>query len=128
VPCPPPQIYTCKTPSAKQKFSTTIDGNKFSNPTQTGIQHCRRLLRDLSAAGSGVFDLYGGSGTLTCAAILEGRDIIYVDIDPNMVALAKARIQDLIQKLKDLHAAYLVAPADGVVRPDYLTAEWDLFL
>lgn len=59
---------------------------------QQPIDLARFLVRSLTAMGDTVLDLYGGVGTVSTAAVCEGRNAVYVDGDITMYATARSRL------------------------------------
>ncbi len=65
---------------------------KNRHPTVKPIALMRYLVRMVTPPGGTVLDPFCGSGSTGCAAVLEDRDFVGIDIDPYYIALAEARI------------------------------------
>jgi hypothetical protein len=65
---------------------------KNYHPTVKPIALMRWLIRLITPEGGTVLDPFMGSGTTGCAAALEGRGFIGIDIDAEYVAIAERRI------------------------------------
>ena len=79
-----------------------IDGEAFENSSQGMAEAWRQVVRHCSPPGTPVLDACGGPATLTQAAWEEGRDSLYVDHNPNMLTLAKARLMSFTQGMAQL--------------------------
>jgi hypothetical protein len=77
---------------------------KMVNSTQTSVQFCRRLLQCFSKPGDWVYDLLGGSGSFTVAAILEQRNCIYADNRASQINGVKQRLA--VMKTNRLKSEY----------------------
>ena len=77
-------------------------GNKFEtkpmqnhHPTVKPIELMRYLVRlTKTPTGGVVLDPFMGSGTTGCACVLEGREFIGIEIDPDYFAIAERRIKE----------------------------------
>lgn len=58
------------------------------------------FVQSFSKPGDTVVDLFGGTGTTSLAAENTGRNSIYVDCSKTQVAIAKKRLEDLIDQKK----------------------------
>jgi site-specific DNA-methyltransferase (adenine-specific) len=67
-------------------------GRRNHHPTVKPIALMRWLCRLVCPPGGVVLDPFTGSGTTGCAAVLEGFDFLGVEMDPEYVKLAEARI------------------------------------
>jgi site-specific DNA-methyltransferase (adenine-specific) len=73
----------------------TSAGRANVHPTVKSIDLMRWLLRVVTPRGGVVLDMFAGSGTTGCAAVLEQCRFIGVELDPENaghVAIAQARI------------------------------------
>ena len=61
-------------------------------PTVKPIDLMRWLVRLVAPPGGIVLDMFAGSGTTGCAAVLEGFDFIGLEREPEYVTIAEARI------------------------------------
>ena len=79
-----------------------IEGEEFENGSQGMAEAWRIVVRTCSPPGTPVLDGCGGPATLTQAAWEEGRDSLYVDHNPHMLMLAKARLLSFTQGMSQL--------------------------
>lgn len=70
----------------------TSSGRANFHPTVKPIELMRYLCRLITPPGGTVLDLFAGSGTTGCGAVLEGFSFIGADLDPDHVRIAEARI------------------------------------
>lgn len=73
----------------------TSNGRANVHPTVKPIALMRWLIRLVTPPGGTVIDPYAGSGTTGCAAALEGRPFLGMELDPDeqgFVEIARARI------------------------------------
>lgn len=61
--------------------------------TAKPIELCRWLVRTYSHAGDTVFDPFAGAGAVPLAALLEGREIIASELNPDYFATMQRRIE-----------------------------------
>lgn len=66
---------------------------KNNHPTVKPIALMRYLVRLVTPPGGRVLDPFTGSGTTGIAAVLEGFNFVGVELDPEYVTLAQARIK-----------------------------------
>ncbi len=57
----------------------------------------RFLVRMLTNIGDTVLELFGGVGTMSMAAVCEGRSAVYVDGDASMYSTARARLNTFFE-------------------------------
>lgn len=69
-----------------------IDKRRWKHPTVKHIEFCRKLIRNSTYEGDTVLDPFMGCGTFVCAAFLEKRKAIGVEINPEYFEIAKRRI------------------------------------
>lgn len=67
-------------------------GRKNHHPTKKSIALMRHFVRLVTPPGGVVLDLFGGSGTTGCAAVLEGMRAILCEMEAEYVAIEEARI------------------------------------
>ncbi|QKV20261.1 DNA-methyltransferase [Oricola thermophila] len=77
-------VYTCLTNAPDR------DGR---HPTEKPVALMREILRDFTNPGDMVLDPFMGSGTTGIACILEGRRFVGVESDPKYFAIARERIE-----------------------------------
>jgi DNA modification methylase len=65
---------------------------KNNHPTPKGIELCRWLCRLITPPGGAVIDPFMGSGSIGCAALLEGFDFFGIEQDPHYCEIARARL------------------------------------
>lgn len=75
-------------------FSSKSGGRPRANqhPTVKPIDLCRFLVRLVAPPGGLVLDPFTGSGSIGCAAVLEGRQFIGIERDARYVPIARARL------------------------------------
>ena len=66
---------------------------KIGHPAPFPVELPRRLIQLYTFAGDVILDPFMGSGQVALAAIQTGRQYVGYEIDPNYVALSKARIR-----------------------------------
>jgi len=86
----PPFLYCPKASSSERNAGV---GGKNPHPTVKPIKLMRWLIRLVTRPGALVLDPFCGSGSTGCAAVLEGRDFIGIDLDVESVAVARQRIE-----------------------------------
>ena len=69
-------------------------GKKFGHMTVKPVLLMRQLIQLFSEPGQVVLDPFVGSGTTAVAAVNDDRRFIGFEIDPDYVAVAKARVKD----------------------------------
>lgn len=83
------------------------------NRSQLPVAGERFLVRYLSKKGGTVFDLFGGSGTSSIAALVEGRHAVYIDKDPDQYRLFETRATDYF-RMEEMKAAALGLGTEGM--------------
>jgi site-specific DNA-methyltransferase (adenine-specific) len=75
-------------------FWTDIKGSstRGGHPAPYPVELAKRLIRMFSFAGDTVLDPFGGTGTTSLAAMEEGRNSIYVEIEPRYLKIARSRL------------------------------------
>lgn len=74
------------------KASKKDRGEGNTHPTVKPTELMRYLCRLITPPRGVVLDLFVGSGSTGKAAVLEGFDFVGIDLEPNYVAIAEARI------------------------------------
>jgi site-specific DNA-methyltransferase (adenine-specific) len=72
------------------------------HPTVKPLDLMRWLVRLVSRPGHLVLDLFMGSGSTGCAALLEDRRFVGLDLEPEYAELAEARLRYWLPKQRDL--------------------------
>lgn len=80
------------------KASKSDRGEGNNHPTVKPTDLLRYLIRLITPPGGIVLDPFVGSGSTLKAAILEGFDCAGIDLDPDYLAIARARVEDEKQK------------------------------
>ena len=73
-------------------------GNPNNHPTVKPTELMRYLVRLVTPVGGTVLDPFNGSGSTGRAAMLEGCNYIGIEMDPEYVKIAEARIQSALKK------------------------------
>jgi site-specific DNA-methyltransferase (adenine-specific) len=89
------QVYdsTSRYPRSVQVFASDKQRSKL-HETQKPLALCEYLIRTYSNPGDTVLDNCMGSGTTGVAALRTGRKFIGIEKDPEIFAVAAARIAD----------------------------------
>jgi DNA modification methylase len=69
------------------------------HPTVKPIELMRRLIRLVSKPGHTIIDPFLGSGTTGVAAVLEGRNFIGIEREPDYFQIAKTRIESALAEV-----------------------------
>lgn len=69
------------------------------HPTVKPIELMRRLIRLVSRPGHTIIDPFLGSGTTGIAAVLEGRNFIGIEREPDYFNIAKTRIMSALEEV-----------------------------
>jgi DNA modification methylase len=69
------------------------------HPTVKPIEVMRRLIRLVSRPGHTIIDPFLGSGTTGVAAVLEGRNFIGIEREPDYFEIAKTRIESALAEV-----------------------------
>jgi len=85
------RFFYCAKPNKQDRNEGTRDGNSHLTVKPTELM--RYLVRLVTPEGGTVLDGFMGSGSTGKAAMIEGRSFVGIDLDPENVALAKARIE-----------------------------------
>ena len=85
------RFFYCAKPNKQDRNEGTREGNPHLTVKPTELM--RYLVRLVTPGGGTVLDGFMGSGSTGKAAMLEGRSFVGIDLDPENVALAKARIE-----------------------------------
>jgi site-specific DNA-methyltransferase (adenine-specific) len=78
--------------SPRAGASRTSTGVHNDHPTVKPIALMRYLIRLVTPRHGTVLDLFMGSGTTGCAAVLEGANFVGIDLEQHHVDIAEARI------------------------------------
>jgi site-specific DNA-methyltransferase (adenine-specific) len=82
---------------SRENMGNTPDANrklvKNHHPTVKPIALMRWLCRLVTPLGGTILDPFMGSGSTGCAAVLEGFDFVGIDMEPEYVDIARARIE-----------------------------------
>ena len=91
----------------QRPFWSDIKGASLRNghPAPFPIELAERLIRMYSFAGDVVLDPFGGSGSVTAAAIRAGRNSVLVEIEPHYLNIATHKV------LHDLKAPRTAGPS-----------------
>ncbi len=74
------------------------------HPTQKPLKLLERIVRASSQPGDLVLDPFCGSGTTGVAALLHGRRFLGIETDPQYVALANSRMDEILAMTPDQRA------------------------
>lgn len=72
---------------------TAENGVWCSHPTVKPVSVMRHLVRLVTPPGGLVLDPFMGSGTTGIAAVREGFDFVGIEMSPEYLAIAEARIE-----------------------------------
>jgi len=87
------RFFYCAKASRKERNAGLPDGESSSHPTVKPLALMRYLCKlTATPTGGTVLDMFAGSGSTGCAAVLEGRDFIGIDLDADYVEIARRRI------------------------------------
>lgn len=75
------------------------------HPTVKPIELMRRLIRLVSRPGHTIIDPFMGSGTTGVAAVLEGRNFIGIERDPEYFKIAETRVRSAQEEMDRLAEA-----------------------
>jgi site-specific DNA-methyltransferase (adenine-specific) len=78
--------------SSVLRFGNSRGFAAAAHPAEKPLPLMRYLIRKLTRPGDTVFDPFMGSGTTGVAAVMEGRDFVGVEINPDYFAIAQKRI------------------------------------
>lgn len=85
--------YELQEAPSDQFFGARKEGRQNIHPTVKPINLCRWLVRLVTRPGHRVLDPFMGSGSVGCAAVLEGRDFVGVDLSARYTEIAEHRIR-----------------------------------
>lgn len=85
-----PNVYDRATPNVLQV--QRINSSDI-HPTEKPVELMRKLLAVVSGIGSTVLDPFMGSGSVGVACMLDGRNFVGVEKDPQYYAVARSRIE-----------------------------------
>lgn len=85
------------------------------HPTVKPLALMRWFVRLVTPAGGVVLDMFGGSGSTGCAAVLEGRRVVLIEREEDFAAIARARVAHWSDKHSEEPAPVVAAaPAPSV--------------
>lgn len=84
---------TQKYPTSVVRFKKPHPASSV-HPTEKSVDLCRWLIRTYTNPGDTVLDNCMGSGTTGVAAVLEDRNFIGIEIDPEHFKVAKKRVKE----------------------------------
>lgn len=87
-----PFVYVPKA-STRERNEGLPDGMRSGHPTVKPIALCRYLCRLITPPGGLVLDPFAGSASIGCGAILEGFQYVGIEMDPEYVTIAEARLR-----------------------------------
>ncbi len=79
--------------TGKPRNRFKVQNIRNTHPTVKPIELCRWLTRLVTPPGGVTVDLFAGSGSIGCAALLESFRSINIEKDPEYVVLARTRLQ-----------------------------------
>ncbi len=83
-----------------QQIWTDVHGESTrQHPAPFPLELAHRLVRMFSFYGDTVLDPFVGTGTTMLAALQAGRNSIGVEVDPDFLDIARARLQENLQNL-----------------------------
>ncbi len=82
----------------------TLSGKRFANekvnhPTQKPLVLCNRLVQHFSNNRDLVFIPFAGSGSECVSALINDRDFLATEINPNYIKIANERLQEIKQAI-----------------------------
>lgn len=86
------RFYYCAKSSRRERDQGLPEGTRNTNPCVKPISLCRWLTKLICPQGGTVLDPFMGSGSIGCAAVLEGFSFVGIDQSAEDVEIAKARI------------------------------------
>ena len=93
-------FYTAKA-SRSERNAGLPEGETSSHPTVKPLALMRYLCKlTRTPTGGVVLDPFMGSGSTGCAAVLEGRRFIGIDLEPEYVEIARRRIEHWSQQVE----------------------------
>lgn len=87
------RFFYCPKATQGERHAGLADGERNDHPTVKPIELMRWLMRLVAVPGSRVLDPCAGSGTTGCAAALEGIDFTGIELDEEMAAVARQRVE-----------------------------------
>lgn len=79
-----------------------VVGKEQLHQNQKPLGLIETMIEKHSNRGDVVLDLFMGSGTTGVAAVITKRDFIGIEIDPDYIKIAKARVKHVIQNQKQI--------------------------
>lgn len=102
-------------PTSILEFTGADQRNKL-HPTQKPIELLEYLVRTYTNEGDLVLDNTMGSGTTLAACINTGRESVGIDNDPESFAIAKHRLESLVESRKLSRSMEGLVESRGVVK------------
>jgi site-specific DNA-methyltransferase (adenine-specific) len=87
------RFFYCAKTSRSERDLGLPQGMKNTHPTVKPISLCKYLCRLVTPPGGIVLDPFAGSGSTGCAAVLEGFSPFLIEMEPEYVEIAKARLK-----------------------------------
>lgn len=94
------RFFFCSKASKRDRNDGLLHGERNIHIAVKPTDLLRYLIRLVTPPGGTVLDPFVGSGSTLKAAILEGFDCAGIDLDPDYLAIARARIEDAKQKVQ----------------------------
>lgn len=89
------RFFYCAKASKKDRNSGLVDDERNTHPTVKPTALMRYLCRLVTPPGGTVLDPFMGSGSTGKAAIAEGFNFLGIDLNPEYVEIARARIDSV---------------------------------
>lgn len=105
-PSPLQKALSILTKSEMQKWWRSIwddikgASTRGGHPAPYPVELAERLIRMFSFAGDTILDPFAGTGTTNLAALVSGRNSVGTEIEPKYLAIAEARIESEMKKLR----------------------------
>lgn len=91
-----PWVDTTGTRNARSVWTIPTQSYKGAHFATFPAELARRCIVAGSEPGDVVLDPFGGSGTVAAVATANGRDSIYIDLNPKYLELARSRVGPLL--------------------------------
>ena len=86
-------FYYAKASTAERPSYTHADGRTIKHPTVKPLKLMRYLVRLVTPPGGTILDPFAGSGATVEAALLEGFNVIGIELEPEHIPLIQQRIE-----------------------------------